>query len=272
MTEQSSIEAKIDEKNSKSPIEEIKDEIKKSKESEKRIFRLYNTPNIQSDDIKKELVYISLYPLARTSKPADEEYGSIVNGLTKQPTLLSVPQLKEQVAKMGKTFCGCIFLDLAYYQANYGKCGSKERLLENAYTWDYIYNQALGIPKWAIQNSVYTGGNVANTKDYFILMSTFGLDVDHKTNDKKEDITPPYGKMYEEVRQRIIELDLNTLFAYNTFSDPQKGERFRLIFKTDVPIFSWDLASAIILGLEQIFPEYFDPMCKNVNRNFHRRK
>ena len=105
-------------------------------------------------------------------------------------------------------------------------------------------------------------------KNILFLCPLFGLDVDSKHDKQKNDITPKYGEMYEEVKQRVIDLDLNVLFAYKTFSDPQKGERFRMIFKTDVPIFDWDLAHGILLLLQYMFEEYFDASCTNVNRLF----
>lgn len=259
--------------NNKSLLTEWTEQIKKNKETEDKIFNLYDTPNVQTDKLTDKTIYVSIFPESRSTKPEDE-YGRITNGLKLQPTMFSLEQLKEQVAVKGKTFCGCIFLDLDYYNSIYGKCTAYERAIENEYAWNLLYQTALGTPKWIMENTVTTfplnvGGKVTNKESHFILMSTFGLDVDHKQDKNKNDITPEYGKMYEEVRQRIINLDLNVLFAYKTFSDPEKGERFRLIFKLDVPIFSWKLAHGILFLLQAMFPEYFDNNCTNVNRNFH---
>lgn len=241
--------------------------MRKEKESRKRIYELYDTPIRQADVIPKMGIYVSIFPKRRFEKPANED-DIITYGLKLQPTLLKTYELEEEVARKGKTFCGCIFLDLDYYHKTYGKCTSDEMVIESSWAWERLCEIALGTPSWLIQIPE-TGGNVKNTKEYFISMSTFGLDVDHKQDRNKNDITPPYGEMYKEVKQRIIDLDLNVLFAYKTFSDPAKGERFRLIFKTDVPIFSWDLAHGIILLLQAMFPEYFDSNCTNVNRQFH---
>jgi len=243
------------------------------RKNEKKIFDLYDTPNRQIDDISNIGIYVSIFPQTRFEKPKNED-GRITNGIKLQPTVLKIDELKKQVAKKGKTFCGCIFLDLDYYNEQYGKCTSMERAMENDYAWNLLYQRALGVPSFALENTalsfpLHSGGKVTNTQKHFILMSTFGLDVDHKQDRNKNDITPEYGEMYKEVKQRVIDLDLNVLFAYKTFSDPEKGERFRLIFKPDVPIFSWDLAHGILLLLQAMFPEYFDNNCTNVNRQFH---
>ncbi len=250
-----------------------KESLKRQKETDNKIFSLYDTPNVQTDILTDKTIYVSIFPESRSKKPEKED-GRITNGLKLQPTMLSLEQLKEQVAVKGKTFCGCIFLDLDYYNNAYGKCTAQERLLENDSTWYMLYQNALGVPRWAMENTVLpvpltTGRAVTNTENHFILMSTFGLDVDHKQDRYKNDLTPEYGEMYKEVKQRIIDLDLNVLFAYKTFSDPEKGERFRVIFKTDVPIFSWKLAHGMLFLLQAMFPMYFDNNCTNVNRQFH---
>ena len=259
-------------------LDELKEERKRKKKREEKVFELYNMPIRQSKTIQEDVVYISIFPEARFRKPIGED-GKITNGLKLFNTMLSVPEFINEIAKKGKTFCGCVFLDLNYFRQAYGKCDDLQRLDESCLAWQILYEQALGTPYSEIQSIEANfrwyheienaENNVKNTKEYFILMSTFGLDVDKKQDKKGNDITPIYGKMYEEVKARIINLDLNVLFAYKTFSDPKKGERFRIIFKTNVPVFSWDIAQAILILLQAMFSEYFDNNCTNVNRQFH---
>lgn len=260
-----------------SPIIDWRQQLRKNKQIRENTFKIYDTPNAQTDILLPNTVYVSIFPQMRFKKPVEED-AKITNGLRLQPTVLSIEQLKEQVAIKGKTFCGCLFLDLDYYNKVYGKCTAQERLLENTIAWQVIYHRAIQTPTTEIQNIIsnwkYTLGTnatnqVTNKEQHFILMSTFGLDVDKKQSKNGEDITPEYGKMYLEVRQKIIDLDLNVLFAYKTFSDGIKGERFRLIFKTNLPIFDWKIAHAILLLLQEMFWEYFDTNCTNVNRQFH---
>lgn len=259
-------------------LDEIRAEIKRKKKREKEILKLYEMPIRQSNIIQDDVVYVSIFPEARFSKPVGKDR-EITKGLRLFNTMFSVPEFIKQVAKKGKTFCGCVFLDLEYYKKAYGKCEDLQRLDESCFIWEILYEQAIGTGYYEIQNMEANfrwhheiesaENNVRNTKDYFILMSTFGLDVDKKQDKEGNDITPIYGEMYKEVRERIEDLDINVLFAYKTFSDPEKGERFRLIFKTTVPIFSWDIAQAILILLQAMFPEYFDNNCTNVNRQFH---
>ena len=259
-------------------MDELKVQIKRKKKREKEILKLYKMPIAQSNIIQDNVVYISIFPEARLRKPVGEDK-DITLGLRRFNTMFGVPEFINQVARKGKTFCGCVFLDLEYYKKAYGKCEDLQRLDESCLIWEILYEEAIGTPYTEIQNmeAIFrwhheienAKNNVKNTKDYFILMSTFGLDVDKKQDKKGNDITPAYGEMYKEVRARIKDLDLNVLFAYKTFSDPEKGERFRLIFKTNVPIFSWDIAQAMLILLQAMFPEYFDNNCTNVNRQFH---
>lgn len=259
-------------------LDELRAESKRKKKREKEILKLYEMPIAQSNIIQDNVVYVSIFPEARFSKPVGEDK-DITLGLRRFNTMFGVPEFINQVARKGKTFCGCVFLDLEYYKKAYGKCEDLQRFDESCLIWEILYEQAIGTPYSEFQN-IETNfrwhheienakNNVRNTKDYFILMSTFGLDVDKKQDKKGNDITPPYGEMYKEVKARIEDLDLNVLFAYKTFSDPEKGERFRLIFKTNVPIFSWDIAQAMLILLQAMFPEYFDNNCTNVNRQFH---
>ncbi len=224
----------------------------------------------------RDTLLVSLYPQPRTEKPTDEDFLTISPNIAKFPNILTIDQLKEEIAVNGKSFIGSLFIDLDFYKSVYGRVTSSaivKQSFESAYLiWvrnTLSYTQNLEIEQEIFENYNCNWNNARRIQDYFVLMSIFGLDVDHKHNEKGEDITPTYGEMYNEVRQRIIDYDLNTLFAYKTFSDPVKGERFRIVFKTDVPIFNWDLAHSLLLGLEQIFNEYFDPACKDVNRIFH---
>ena len=224
----------------------------------------------------RDTLLVSLYPQPRTEKPTDEDFLTISPNIAKFPNILTIDQLKEEIAVNGKSFIGSLFIDLDFYKSVYGRVTSSaivKQSFESAYLiWvrnTLSYAQNLEIEQDIFEKYNCNWNNVRRIQDYFVLMSTFGLDVDHKHNEKGEDITPAYGEMYKEVRQRIIDYDLNTLFAYKTFSDPVKGERFRVIFKTDVPIFNWELAHSLLLGLEQLFKEYFDPACKDVNRIFH---
>lgn len=224
----------------------------------------------------RDTLFVSLYPQPRTEKPTDIEFFTISPNIAKFPNVLTLEQLKEEVGIKGKSFLGSWWFDLDFYKNVYGGITSSaivQQSIRSAYllwarkTLDYTNNMELEQEIFEEQNFNWNYTN--RVQKYFILMSTFGLDVDHKHNEKGEDITPAYGEMYKEVRQRVIDYNLNTLFAYKTFSDPVKGERFRLVFKTDVPIFNWDLARSLLLGLEQLFKEYFDPACKDVNRIFH---
>lgn len=224
----------------------------------------------------RDILFVSLYPQLRTEKPTQEEFYTISPNIAKFPNILTIDQLKEEIAVNGKSFLGSWWFDLDFYKNVYSGVTSiaiVQQSKRSAYllwarnTLNYINN--LELEQTIFESQKYNWNNANRIQDYFVLMSTFGLDVDHKHNEKGEDITPAYGKMYEEVRQRIIDYDLNTLFAYKTFSDPTKGERFRIVFKIDVPIFNWDLSRSLLLGLEQIFKEYFDPACKDVNRIFH---
>lgn len=224
----------------------------------------------------RDTLFISLFPQPRTEKPSQEDFYTISPNIAKFPNILTLDQLKEEIAVNGKSFIGSLFIDLNFYKSVYGRVTSSaivKQCFESAYLiWvknTLSYTQNLEIEQKIFEKYDCNWNNVRRIQDYFVLMSTFGLDVDHKHNEKGEDITPDYGEMYKEIRQRIIDYDLNTLFAYKTFSDPVKGERFRVIFKPDVPIFNWDLARSLILGLEQLFNEYFDPACKDVNRIFH---
>lgn len=227
-----------------------------------------------TNDWNRDTLFVSLYPQPRTEKPTD--FKIISPNIAKFPNVLAIEQLKEEVAINGKSFFGCWFLDIDFYQQFYGgitSLGIVKQTIESAFLlWcrkTLKYERSIEEQWNIIEKNKFNENATNRIEDYFILMSTFGLDVDHKHNEKGEDITPAYGEMYKEVRQRIIDYDLNTLFAYKTFSDPVKGERFRVIFKTDVPIFNWYLARSVLLGLEQIFSEYFDPACKDVNRIFH---
>lgn len=224
----------------------------------------------------RDTLLVSLYPQPRTEKPTDEDFLTISPNIAKFPNILTLDQLKEEIAVNGKSFIGSLFIDLDFYKSVYGRVTSSA-IVKQSFETSYLiwvrntlsYAQNLEIEQDIFEKYNCNWNNVRRIQDYFVLMSTFGLDVDHKHNEKGEDITPAYGEMYKEVRQRIIDYDLNTLFAYKTFSDPVKGERFRVIFKTDVPIFNWELAHSLLLGLEQLFKEYFDPACKDVNRIFH---
>lgn len=227
-----------------------------------------------TNDWNRDTLFVSLYPQPRTEKPTD--FKIISPNIAKFPNVLAIEQLKEEVAINGKSFFGCWFLDIDFYQQFYGgitSLGIVKQTIESAFLlWcrkTLKYERSIEEQWNIIEKNKFNENATNRIEDYFVLMSTFGLDVDHKHNEKGEDITPAYGEMYKEVRQRIIDYDLNTLFAYKTFSDPVKGERFRVIFKTDVPIFNWYLARSVLLGLEQIFSEYFDPACKDVNRIFH---
>ena len=225
-----------------------------------------------TNDWNTDTIFCSVFPEQFKQKP--ENNGYVMGAIAGFPNVLKLDQLKEEVIK-GRTFIGALFFDIDFYKQLYGGITSLGILMQTnqrAYLiWARkIYSQYMEeINQDILKENNYLTNNVRMTENYFVMLSTFGLDVDHKHNEKGEDITPPYGKMYEEVRQRIIDYDLNTLFAYKTFSDPVKGERFRIVFKIDVPIFNWDLAHSLLLGLEQIFKEYFDPACKNVNRIFH---
>lgn len=236
----------------------------------------YSSKVILTNDWNRDTLFVSLYPQPRTEKPTQEDFFTISPNIAKFPNILTLDQLKEEIAVNGKSFVGSLFIDLDFYKSVYGGITSSaivEQSFESAYLmWvrnTLSYTQNLEIEQEVFEKYNCNWNNVRRIQDYFVLMSTFGLDVDHKHNEKGEDITPVYGEMYKEVRQRIIDYDLNTLFAYKTFSDPVKGERFRIVFKTDVPIFNWDLSHSLLLGLEQIFNEYFDPACKDVNRIFH---
>lgn len=229
-----------------------------------------------TNEWNRDTLFVSLYPQPRTEKPTQEEFSIISPNIAKFPNILTLEELKKEISVNGKSFFGCFFFDVDFYNQVYGGITASsivKQSRESAYLlWcrtSFEYKSSIE-EQWKIIEKHNFNENTTNRiQDYFILMSTFGLDVDHKQNEKGEDITPAYGEMYKEVRQRIIDYDLNTLFAYKTFSDPVKGERFRIVFKTDVPIFNWDLARSLLLGLEQIFKEYFDPACKDVNRIFH---
>ena len=229
-----------------------------------------------SNEWNRDTLFVSLYPQPRTEKPTQKDFLTISPNIAKFPNILTLDELKEEITVNGKSFVGSWFLDIDFYNRVYGGVTSSaivEQSFESAYLiWvrnNLSYIQNLEEEQKIFEKYNCLWNNTNRVQKYFVLMSTFGLDVDHKHNEKGEDITPAYGKMYEEVRQRIIDYDLNTLFAYKTFSDPVKGERFRIIFKPDVPIFNWDLARSLLLGLEQLFKEYFDPACKDVNRIFH---
>ena len=219
-----------------------------------------------------DTIFCSIFPEQFTQKP--ENNGYVMESIARFPNILTLDQLKEEVIK-GRTFIGALFFDIDFYKQLYGGVTSLGIFMQSnqrAYLmWARrVYRDFMAeISQDILKENNYLINNVKMTQDYFVMLSTFGLDVDHKHNEKGEDITPPYGEMYPEVRQRIIDCGLNTLFAYKTFSDPEKGERFRIVFKTDVPIFNWDLAHSLLLGLEVIFNEYFDSACKNVNRIFH---
>lgn len=224
----------------------------------------------------RDTLFISIFPQPRTEKPSQEDFYTISPNIAKFPNILTLDQLKEEITVNGKSFIGSFFFDMDFYKQVYGGVSSAsivEQTFESAYLL-WVKSKLNYISNLEEEQAIFEKHNGVSNKTnrmqkYFVLMSTFGLDVDHKHNEKGEDITPDYGKMYKEIRQRIIDYDLNTLFAYKTFSDPAKGERFRVIFKTDVPIFNWDLARSLILGLEQLFNEYFDTACKDVNRIFH---
>lgn len=249
-------------------------EVKKMERTLLSVFPILSAKVRLTNEWNRDTLFVSLYPQTRTEKPTD--INIISSNIAKFPNVLTLEQLKKEIATNGKSFIGCFFFDVDFYNDVYGGVTATavaEQSRESSYLlWS---QKTLGyINNLEIEQRIYEGyshnWNYTNrTHNYFILMSTFGLDVDHKHNEKGEDITPTYGKMYEEVRKRIIDYDLNTLFAYKTFSDPVKGERFRIVFKTDVPIFNWDLAHSLLLGLEQIFKEYFDPACKDVNRIYH---
>ena len=249
-------------------------EVKKMERTLLSVFPILSAKVRLTNEWNRDTLFVSLYPQTRTEKPTD--INIISSNIAKFPNVLTLEQLKKEIATNGKSFIGCFFFDVDFYNDVYGGVTATavaEQSRESSYllwsqkTLGYINN--LDIEQDIFEKYNCNWNNTNRLQNYFILMSTFGLDVDHKQNEKGEDITPPYGKMYEEVRQRIIDYDLNTLFAYKTFSDPVKGERFRIVFKIDVPIFNWDLAHSLLLGLEQIFKEYFDPACKDVNRIYH---
>lgn len=251
-------------------------EIKKMERTLLSVFPILSAKVRLTNEWNRDTLFVSLYPQPRTEKPTQEDFFIISPNIAKFPNILTLEQLKEEIAINGKSFIGSWFIDVDFYNQVYGGITASsivDQSWDSAYliwcrrTLDYINN--LDIEQEIFEKYNCNWNNTNRTQNHFILMSTFGLDVDHKHNEKGEDITPAYGEMYKEVRKRIIDYDLNTLFAYKTFSDPVKGERFRIVFKTDVPIFNWDLARSLLLGLEQIFKEYFDPACKDVNRIFH---
>lgn len=104
---------------------------------------------------------------------------------------------------------------------------------------------------------------------HFAMQNIFGIDVDGKTDDDGNKIEHlKYGVLFQEVKQIIDKYEIPTQFAYKTFSDGIKGERFRVIFQTDIPIFDSVFSRAIILALQYIFDNYTDQSCKDPNRMF----
>ena len=96
-------------------LDEIRAEIKRKKKRDKEILKLYEMPIRQSNIIQDDVVYVSIFPEARFSKPVGKDR-EITKGLRLFNTMFSVPEFIKQVAKKGKTFCGCVFLDLEYYK------------------------------------------------------------------------------------------------------------------------------------------------------------
>ena len=234
---------------------------------------IYSAKVRLTNEWNADTIFCSVFTHRFTQKP--EYNGYVMGAIAYFPNTLTLEQLKEEVLK-GRTFIGALFFDIDFYNKVYGGVTSLGILYQSSEKANLLWLsknvsrfRSVEREEFLIEMRDGVSNDVRMLQDYFVLLSTFGLDVDHKHNEKGEDITPAYGEMYKEVRQRIIDYDLNTLFAYKTFSDPVKGERFRVIFKTDVPIFNWYLAHSVLLGLEQIFSEYFDPACKNVNRIYH---
>ena len=59
--------------------------------------------------------------------------------------MFGVPEFINQVARKGKTFCGCVFLDLELLiNKAYGKCEDLQRLDESCLVWEILYEQAIG--------------------------------------------------------------------------------------------------------------------------------
>ena len=150
--------------------EEI-EQMKKQKQRDKKILEMYRVIERQSDTLYDFATYVSLFPRANTEKATD--YPFITRGISRQPVILSMKELKKEVAVKGKTFCGSIFLDLDHYKKRYGKCTANEISSEWVGAWEYLYQRAIGIPGLYMTGDASAGGNVTTKKEHFILMSTF---------------------------------------------------------------------------------------------------
>ena len=66
-------------------MDELKVQIKRKKKREKEILKLYKMPIAQSNIIQDNVVYISIFPEARLSKPVGKD-GEITHGLRRYST------------------------------------------------------------------------------------------------------------------------------------------------------------------------------------------
>lgn len=106
-------------------------------------------------------------------------------------------------------------------------------------------------------------------QENFAMQKIFAIDVDEKHDEEGNKIEGlKYGMLFNEVQEIISQYHLPTQFAYKTLSDGIKGERFRLVFETDTYIYDKNLARAIILALQHIFPAYCDKSCKDTTRMY----
>ncbi len=106
-------------------------------------------------------------------------------------------------------------------------------------------------------------------QENFAMQKIFAIDVDEKHDENGNKIEGlEYGVLFDEVQDIINQYHLPTQFAYKTLSDGIKGERFRLVFETDTYIYDKNLARAVILALQHIFPAYCDKNCKDTTRMY----
>lgn len=106
-------------------------------------------------------------------------------------------------------------------------------------------------------------------QENFAMQKIFAIDVDEKRDEDGNKVEGlEHGVLFDEVQDIINQYHLPTQFAYRTLSDGIKGERFRLVFETDTYIYDKNLARAVILALQHIFPAYCDKNCKDTTRMY----
>ncbi|MCL2859998.1 MAG: hypothetical protein FWF46_05485 [Oscillospiraceae bacterium] len=269
------------EENKLSIMEQMRIEWEERIEKEKYLWDEYCKMPLRANinNIRTDLFYVSIYPHPFTIKPDKPETSQIVLGMFNLPTILTLKELKDLIARGGRTFFGGYFLNSNYYKQVYGNITEEAILRETLFAWQVLYQKAIGTSNQEIQNmrcgkefalKTELKNNITNLEKYFGMVHIFALDVDKKEDEQKNKVNLPYGQLFQEVKQKLIDLDLNTLLAYRTFSNNQDEgiEKFRLLFKTDVPIFDWDLFHAMIFGLQDMFEGYFDDNCTNPNRMY----